>query len=128
MISFERFTMEDGLPIYTQIIRHIKRGIAAGVIKDREEMPSRRVLSALLGVNPNTIQKAYRLLEEEGIIESHSGAKSYALVDAAQVERVREQLLESDAKAIISARKQMGVPKAEALGLGDRLWDEEETK
>ena len=128
MISFERFTMEDGLPIYTQIIRHIKRGIAAGAIKDREEMPSRRVLSALLGVNPNTIQKAYRLLEEEGIIESHSGAKSYALVDAAQVERVREQLLESDAKAIISAMKQMGVPKAEALGLVDRLWDEEETK
>ena len=128
MISFERFTMEDGLPIYTQIIRHIKRVIAAGVIKDREEMPSRRVLSALLGVNPNTIQKAYRLLEEEGIIESHSGAKSYALVDAAQVERVREQLLESDAKAIISAMKQMGVPKAEALGLVDRLWDEEETK
>ena len=77
MISFESFIMEDGRPIYLQIILFVKRGIIAGVIADGEELPSRRVLSALLGVNPNTVQKAYRMLEEEGLIQSHSGAKSY---------------------------------------------------
>ena len=76
MISFESFIMEDGMPIYLQIILFVKRGIIAGVIADGEELPSRRVLSALLGVNPNTVQKAYRMLEEEGLIQSHSGAKS----------------------------------------------------
>ena len=66
MISFEEFILEDDSPIYMQIIRYIKQGIAAGTIGDQEEAPSRRVLSALLGVNPNTIQKAYRILEDGG--------------------------------------------------------------
>ena len=66
MISFEDFVLGDGYPIYLQIIRHIKQGIAAGAIGHQEEVPSRRVLSALLGVNPNTIQKAYHMLEDEG--------------------------------------------------------------
>ena len=48
MISFERFTPEDGSPIYLQILRYIKRGAVAGSIADGDEMPSRRVLSALL--------------------------------------------------------------------------------
>lgn len=81
MISFDEFIIDDNSPIYLQIIRYIKQGIAAGVIGNQEEMPSRRVLSALLGVNPNTIQKAYRILEEEGIICSRSGAKSYVDLD-----------------------------------------------
>jgi len=75
MISFEDFLMEDDSPIYLQIIRYIKRGIAAGNIRHQEELPSRRVLSAFLGVNPNTIQKAYRVLEEEGLIESEGADK-----------------------------------------------------
>ena len=68
MLSFSRFVPEEGLPIYLQIIRHVKRGIAAGTVQGGDELPSRRMLSAQLGVNPNTVQKAYRLLEEEGLI------------------------------------------------------------
>ncbi|MDD2621069.1 MAG: GntR family transcriptional regulator, partial [Syntrophomonadaceae bacterium] len=48
--------MEDGSPLYLQIIRHIKQGIVAETIQNQDEMPSRRVLSSLLGVNPNTVQ------------------------------------------------------------------------
>ena len=67
MVDFSAFVPEDGLPIYLQIIRHVKRAIAAGTVQAGDELPSRRVLSAQLGVNPNTVQKAYRLLEEEGL-------------------------------------------------------------
>lgn len=125
MISFENFTLVDGSPIYTQIIRYIKRGIVAGAIRDQNEMPSRRVLSALLGVNPNTIQKAYRMLEEEGIIESHSGAISCVTVRDAQMMQIRAQLLEGDARTLAAAMKQMGVSKGEALGLVEKVWTEE---
>ena len=82
MVSFEQLVFDESSPIYMQIIRFVKQKIAAGVIQDKEEMPSRRVLSALLGVNPNTIQKAYRILEEEGILCSHSGVKSYIDLNA----------------------------------------------
>ena len=72
MLSFSHLILADGVPIYQQILRYVKLGIAGGTIAHGEELPSRRVVSALLGVNPNTVQKAYRLLEEEGLILSHT--------------------------------------------------------
>ena len=123
MISFEHFKMEDGSPIYFQIIQYIKRGIVAGTIKDQDEIPSRRVLSSLLGVNPNTVQKAYRILEDENLIESRSGAKSYMTVREAQIALVRTQLMEGNTKALIHAMKQMGISKEDALVLVEKFWD-----
>lgn len=123
MISFDGFTIEDGSPIYMQIILYIKRCIVAGTIADGDELPSRRVLSALLGVNPNTIQKAYRILEEEGLIQSHSGAKSYVVLSAATLARLRAELLEGDIMNIISAMKQTGLEKKEVISLIEKYWE-----
>lgn len=116
--------LEDSSPIYVQILRYVRQGIAGGTIAHGEELPSRRVVSALLGVNPNTVQKAYRLLEEEGLIQSHSGAKSCVVADDAARARVRAQLLRADAQTMITAMKQMGVTREEALALLDTLWKE----
>ena len=124
MITFDDFLLEDTGPIYLQIIRYIKQGIASGTIGDREEVPSRRALSALLGVNPNTIQKAYHLLEEEGVINSRSGAKSYTCVDDETVAKIRQELLESDTAGWVKAMKQLGMGKAEALALAEKIWPE----
>ncbi len=123
MLSFDSLVLEEGMPIYLQILLFVKRGIIAGAAADGQELPSRRVLSALLGVNPNTVQKAYRLLEEEGLVQSHSGAKSFLVLDAEKIERVRKQLLENDAKSIVSAMRQMGLSKEEALALIETYWE-----
>lgn len=123
MLSFDSFVLGDGMPIYLQILLFVKRGIIAGTVADGDELPSRRVLSALLGVNPNTVQKAYRLLEEEGLVQSHSGAKSYMELDGEKIERVRGELLENDAKSIVSAMRQMGLSKEEALALIETYWE-----
>ena len=123
MISFEQFLMEDGIPIYLQILLFIKRGAIAGTIRDGDELPSRRMLSALLSVNPNTVQKAYRMLEDEGLIQSHSGAKSYMVLDEDKLERIREELLENDATSIVRAMKQMGLSKKEAISLIEKFWE-----
>ena len=123
MGSFDGFTLADGIPIYLPILLFLKRGAVAGTIRDGDELPSRRVLSALLGVNPNTVQKAYRLLEEEGLIASHSGAKSLMVLDAETISRVRAELLENDAKGMVSAIRQMGLTKAEAHALLDKYWE-----
>ena len=111
------------MPIYLQIVLYIKRGIIAGVIVDGDELPSRRILSALLGVNPNTVQKTYRLLEDEGLIQSHAGAKSYMVLDEEKVRRSRQELLEGDARNIVSAMKQMGLSLDEASALLKKYWD-----
>ena len=126
MLNFDRLVLDESSPIYLQILRYVKQGIAAGTIANGEGLPSRRVVSALLGVNPNTVQKAYRLLEEEGLIQSHTGAKSCVVADEAARSRVRTQLLGQDARAMISAMKQMGVTREEALALLDTLWKEDD--
>ena len=112
MISFDGFHMEEGTPIYQQILLFLNRSAV-----------SRRALSALLGVNPNTVQKAYRQLEEEGLIRSHTGAKSCMVLDAEQTTRIRAELLENDAKSVVQAMKQMGLSKPEALRLIETFWD-----
>ncbi|MBO4916009.1 MAG: GntR family transcriptional regulator [Oscillospiraceae bacterium] len=126
MISFEGFKPEDGSPLYYQILRHIRRGIASGVIVDGDALPSRRVLSATLGINPNTVQRAYSELEEEGLVSNRSGAKSYVVLNADTVERVRRELIESEARTLVGSLKKTGVTKDGAVELVERFWEEEE--
>lgn len=126
MVSFEQFQMEDGSPIYLQIVSFVQRGIVAGTITDGDEMPSRRVLSALIGVNPNTIQKAYRQLEDDGIIESRSGAKSYVTITPASTKIIRGKLLSKETAALVQNMKQMGISMEEAINLVAEAWSEEE--
>jgi len=123
MISFEQFAAQDGTPVYLQLLRYIKRAIAAGTVCDGDELPSRRVLSALLGLNPNTVQKVYRMLEEEGLVQSHAGAKSCMVLDAARVEQIRAELLEEDARRVVRAMQEMGISKETAIGLIQRYWE-----
>ena len=124
MISFSDFVPDGQSPIYQQIVLYIQRGLAAGLIRDGDELPSRRALSALLGVNPNTVQKSYRLLEEAGIIASTPGAKSCVTTTPARNDRIRARLLEDQARAVVCAMRQMRVSKAEALAAIERLWEE----
>ena len=123
MISFDGFQLEDNVPIYLQIIGYIKRGIVAGHIVDGDEMPSRRMLSALLGVNPNTVQKSYAMLEEEGLIHSRSGAKSCVRTDPDTVARLRQEILSGNLKTVIDAMKQMGMTLEEAQNVMAKLWE-----
>ena len=124
MGSFDGFVIDDKSPIYMQIIRYIKRGIAAGVIKNQEEIPSRRMLASLLGVNPNTVQKAYHMLEEENLIESRSGAKSCIAADEERVAEIRKSIMEEDAVAAVKSMQALGITKAEAVALIDKYWQE----
>ena len=126
MVTFENFTAEDGLPIYLQIIRYVKRGVAAGSIADGEELPSRRVLSARLGVNPNTIQKAFRALEDAGVITSRAGAKSEVSLTPERAAAIRRRLLEEEAAALVGALRQMGLDREQAAALVLQLWDRQE--
>lgn len=126
MVSFDAFRPTDGVPIYLQILTYIKRGAIAGTIHDGDELPSRRMLSALLGVNPNTVQKAFRLLEEEGLIESRTGAKSCMTLSGDTLRALRIELLSEEFRSIARTLRQMGITKDEALRLIAQHWEEDE--
>lgn len=128
LIDFEGFVQTEGQPIYLQIMRYIKQGMASGIIADGEELPSRRALSAYLTVNPNTVQKAYRLLEEEGLVQSHAGAKSFVCATERQRAALRRELTENELRGMVRNMKGMGLMAKEAAALVEKLYAEEENK
>ena len=67
----------DSKPIYEQIKEGIRRMIVMNVIKQDEKLPSVRVLACKYAINPNTIAKAYRELEEEGYLYTKSGKGTF---------------------------------------------------
>jgi len=64
-------------PIYQQIVDHIKREIALGRLSCTDKIPTVRELAAHLLINPNTIAKAYRILEQQGIVVTRVGAGTF---------------------------------------------------
>lgn len=123
MVSFEQLVLNDRSPIYLQIVRFVQRGIISGVIQNQEELPSRRVLSSLLSVNPNTVQRAYKIMEDEGLIESRTGAKSCISITEDRLVRIRKQLVTEEIRSAITIFKQMGLSRQETLDQINALWD-----
>ena len=115
-------------PIAPQLCEQLSVQIAGGQFPPGCRLPSVRDIALSAGVNPNTVQKAYRMLEEEGLISSHSGAKSLMQLDDVKVSRVRNELLETEVGALVGALRQSGVSKAEAVALFERLWEREDDK
>ena len=122
MIDFKDFTAVEGKPIYQQIIRHVKRGCISGTISDGDELPSVRALAALLGINPMTVQKAYRLLSEEGVVESRAGSKSCITVNDEIIDLFKKDLLEETVSEMVNELKQMGINLNDAQALMTRYW------
>jgi GntR family transcriptional regulator len=77
--TLEQWQIEynSGIPVYRQIINHACAAVAAGTFKPGDQLPTIRVLSECLNVNPNTVAKAYRELELKGVIVSERGSGSF---------------------------------------------------
>ncbi len=91
----------SGRPVYQQIIGQIKRDIALGRLTKDEKLPTVRQLAAQLAINPNTIAKAYRQLEQEGIIVTKPGAGAFvANLDSNLSRAVRKKLVSEELERI----------------------------
>ncbi|MCR4829845.1 MAG: GntR family transcriptional regulator [Pseudobutyrivibrio sp.] len=83
----------DSKPIYEQIKDGLRRLVVTGAVKRDEKLPSVRELATSLSINPNTIQKAYRELEQEGYIYTIAGKGSYAAEKADVASGRNEELM-----------------------------------
>jgi GntR family transcriptional regulator len=69
----------SGIPIYLQVVERIKERLAAGLLKPGDQLPTVRSLASDLRVNFNTIARAYRIMDEAGIISTQQGRGTYIL-------------------------------------------------
>src|SRR6478672_4681832 len=71
-----------GVPIYLQLMEQVKHGIETGALRPGEQLPGIRPLAEELVINPNTVAKAYRELEHEGVLELRHGAGAFVAGNA----------------------------------------------
>jgi GntR family transcriptional regulator len=89
-------------PVYQQIIDQVKRDIALGRLIKDDKLPTVRELAAQIAINPNTIAKAYRQLEQEGIINTRPGAGAFiADIDSTLSRAVRRKLITEQLEYVV---------------------------
>lgn len=116
---------KSGVPVYDQIVSGISRLAVLGVLEKGAQLPSVRSFAVKLGVNPNTVQKAYIILEGKGIIYSVAGKGSFiAGNDNAKKELMRSA--EKTLKDAIVKAKNAGLTKAEITEIVANLFSKEE--
>ena len=102
-------------PIYEQIVDNIEKYVALGILKEKEQIMSIRELASTLGINPNTVKKAYTILETKGIITSISTKGTFIKEN---VSLVKEQTINNylnEIKDIIEKLTKLGLSKEEIL-------------
>ena len=81
---FFRIDFSDGLAIYEQVVRQVKFAVAGGLLKVGELVPSVRELARELAINPNTVARAYRQLQGDGVLEPVRGTGLAVAAGAAE--------------------------------------------
>ena len=108
--------LKSGTPICDQIVSGFIRLKAIGVLKPDDQLPSVRALASKFSVNPNTIQKAYAILESNGIIYSVKGKGSFISDDENSYIAIKEAALGDVAQAAKNALE-VGVSKNEIIAV-----------
>ena len=110
-IPMFRIDPQSRTPLYQQLYEEVVRLSSLGALADGERLPSVRQLAAALGVNPNTVQKAYQRLELDGVLRSTAGVGSFVVREKA-LEKSRGAALEALRKAVQNAQEK-GLSKEE---------------
>jgi GntR family transcriptional regulator len=117
-------------PIYLQLVDRIKHLVATGILNPGDQLPTVRKMAAELSVNFNTIARAYRILDEEGVLSTQRGRGTYVLrpMLPEQAAPLRRAALERMTKSFLERAHHLGFSPDEISLLFDALfiaWREE---
>ena len=105
----------SGIPIYTQIVEQVQQQIVGGLLRPGNQLPTVRALALELRVNFNTVARAYRLLDEAGIISTQQGRGTYILEvpPPERTEELRKQALDALTRDYLSEALRLGCSPGE---------------
>ena len=108
----------DGVPIYKQIIHQVNHLVASGRLKPKDEMPPIRHLAQQLLINPNTVARAYRDLEQAGVVISRRGSGTVVSDNGSPLSGDEQsRILEERVQALMIEARQMRVKLDDVLEL-----------
>mgnify|MGYP005825545865 CR=1 FL=1 len=102
-------------PIYEQIVREVEKLITLGVLTPGSQIPSVRALAYDLGINPNTVKKAYDMLEENGLIISKSTKGTFISDDVSMAKKQKIEELIEKIQDIIKELESYGLTREEII-------------
>lgn len=108
-------------PIYTQLEKNIVKYINLGIYEKNSALPSVRSLACELGINPNTVSKAYKNLEANGVIYTVAG-KGVFVKGEATLKNIHKMAAD-EIKTVLRDAKNSGVEKEEVIGIVNEVWE-----
>lgn len=118
---------QSKLPLYEQISERFETLILRGALPPGSQMPSVRSLAMELSINPNTIQKAFALLEQQGYIYPVRGRGNY-VADTAQLAENKKCSLLEEIGRLLRQGKELGITRSEYIAVLNGLYQEEEIR
>ena len=111
------WTFNSQTPVYIQIAARLRGEIIRGVYKPNDQIPPVRTLAVIAAVNPNTVQRALTLLEDEGIIYSHTTQGRYVTDDNAVLERARHQAANELIEDFLHKARELSIERDELISI-----------
>lgn len=111
---FLQVDAHNGLAVYDQIVRQVKFAVADGALAPGELVPSVRELARELAINPNTVARAYRQLQDDGVLEAVRGT-GLAVADSArrQCQSERTKLIRARLRTVLEEAANSGLDPQE---------------
>lgn len=115
-------------PVYSQVVRLFKEKIVTGVIQSGQTIPSRRELAAMLKINPNTAQRAYKEMEDQRLIITEGNSPSRVTLELDVLRQIRAELLGTAVEAFVASIRNIDVPLDELLNVVQQKYTEAQTE
>lgn len=111
------------MPVYVQVAFYVKTQILLKNTFSGERLPSRREIAVQLGVNPNTVQKAFRLMEEEGYVRTSGNQGSVVYFDDRLLKQIEDELTLEMVDEWIASAKELHLTFKKVVDLISDRWD-----
>ena len=122
MFSTFNINYRSGEPIYQQIYNEVIKEISLGLLLPQEKIATVRELATSLGINPNTVSKAYQMLEQNGYIYSVVGKGSFIEDSSGRLAGLKESTMKDLKKDMTNARN-LGVAYKDVMDLADDVYN-----
>ncbi len=122
MFSTFNINYRSGEPIYQQIYNEVIKEISLGLLLPQEKIATVRELATSLGINPNTVSKAYQMLEQNGYIYSVVGKGSFIADSSGRLAGLKESTMKDLKKDMTNARN-LGVAYKDVMDLADDVYN-----
>jgi GntR family transcriptional regulator len=123
MVEF-RIDRHSGVPSYLQIVQQVRQALRLGALRPGDRLPTAREVVAATAINPNTVLKAYRELERDGLVETRRGAGTFVRHSLEMPQAAKDSPLRAELAAWMARARHAGLDREDAVALFTAVLDD----